>query len=145
MSPHALIAWSGWAAFAVDSYGELVLFNVVGSVTGELADRLRRERDRLRHSYGAVEAAYQQLEASTAERIVAERLTTEGRVAMNVAHEIRTPLGSILGCFEILEADYPSRHPRREFLDLLKAEIGRADQVVRALLDVAEPARPHIG
>ena len=138
--PHLSVAWSGWTAFALEGYGELVVFNVVGAVTGVLADRLRAERDRLRDSHAALGLAYQRLEASTAERIAAERLATVGRVAANVAHEVRTPLGSILGCFEILEADYPPEHPRRELLDLLKTEIGRADQVIQTLLDVAEPS-----
>ena len=142
--PHTLATWSGWAVFAVESYGELVLFNVVGLVTGVLADRLHDQRNRFRDSNTALSVAYQRLEASTAQRIVAERLATVGRVAANVAHEVRTPLSAIQGCFEILVSDYPAGHPRREFLEILRTEIRRAESVVRTLLEVAEPASAQI-
>ena len=143
--PHTLIGWDSWATFAVSSYGELVTFNVVGVVTGILAERLRAERNRLKTSNVALSAAYRQLESSTADRIRAERLATAGQVAASVAHQVRTPLSAVHGCCEILGADYPVGHPKREFLDILTNEIARADAVIRTFLDVADPAPPRCG
>ena len=143
--PHTLIGWDSWTTFAVGSYGELVTFNFVGVVTGVLAERLRAERNRLAASNVALSAAYGQLEASTAERIRAERLATAGQVAASVAHQVRTPLSAVHGCCEILGADYPVGHPRREFIDILTHEIARADAVIRTFLDVADPAPPRCG
>lgn len=141
--PHIVIAWSDWPVFEVGQYGEIVLFNVVGALTGVMADRLRSERNRYRHASDELEVAYDQLKASTEERVKAERMATVGRVAAGMAHEIRTPLSAILGCFEILGGDYPSTHPKREFIEILKKEIARTEGVVAAFLDFAQPASPR--
>ena len=138
--PHIVIAWSSWPVFEVGQYGEVVLLNVVGAVTGAMADRLRSERNLYREASQELERAYGQLEASTDQRIKAERMATVGRVAAGVAHEIRTPLSAILGCFEILGSDYPPTHPKQQFIAILKKEIARAETVVTRFLDFAQPA-----
>lgn len=140
--PHIVLSRQGWPTFEVGQYGEIVLFNVVGAVTGIMADRLRSERNRYRHTSEQLESAYQQLEMSMDERVKAERMATVGRVAAGMAHEIRTPLSAILGCFEICCSDYPPDHPKREFFEILKKEINKAESVVAAFLDFAQPAIP---
>jgi len=75
-------------------------------------------------------------------RVQAERMAVVGRVAAGMAHDIRTPLSAILGCFEILGSDYPSGHPKREFIEILSREIATAEGVVAAFLDFAQPAPP---
>ena len=141
--PHIMLAWSNWPVFEAGQYGEIVLFNVVGAVTGVMADRLRSERNRYRLANEELKTAYEQLETSADERVKAERMATVGRVAAGMAHEIRTPLSAILGCFEILGSDYPDDHPKREFLEILKKEIARAETVVATFLDFAQPASPR--
>jgi two-component system sensor histidine kinase HydH len=140
--PHIVLAWSGWPVFEVGQYGEIVLFNVVGAVTGIMADRLCSERNRYRRASEELEIAYDEIKTSMDERMKAERMATVGRVAAGMAHEIRTPLSAILGCFEILGSDYPADHPKREFLEILKKEIARAEDVVAAFLDFAQPGLP---
>jgi two-component system sensor histidine kinase HydH len=140
--PHIVLSWSAWPVFEVGQYGEVVLFNVVGAVTGIMADRLRAERNRYRRTSEGLERAYDQLKTSMDERVSAERMATLGRIAAGMAHEIRTPLGAILGCFEILSTDCPPDHPKHEFLVILKKEIARAESVVAAFLDFAQPALP---
>ena len=140
--PHIVLAWSAWPVFEVGQYGEVVLFNVVGAVTGIMADRLRAERNRYRRTSEELERAYDQLKTSMDERVSAERMATLGRIAAGMAHEIRTPLGAILGCFEILSTDCPPDHPKHEFLEILKKEIARVESVVAAFLDFAQPALP---
>lgn len=107
-----------------------------------MADRLRSERNRYRRASEELELAYDQLKASMDDRVKAERMATVGRVAAGMAHEIRTPLGAILGCFEILSSDCPPDHPKHEFLGILKKEIARVESVVAAFLDFAQPALP---
>jgi signal transduction histidine kinase len=142
--PHIVMSWSGWPPlFEVGQYGEVVLFNVVGAVTGIMADRLRSERNRYRRTTEALEVAYGQLQASTERRLQAERMAAVGHMAAGVAHEIRTPLGAILGCFEILATDYPAGHPKLQFIDILKREIARAEEVVSMFLGFAEPVPPR--
>jgi signal transduction histidine kinase len=140
--PHILMAWDGWPVFEVGQYGEIVLFNVVGAVTGVMADRLRSERNRYRRTSEELETVCDQLKTSIDERVKAERMATVGRVAAGMAHEIRTPLSAILGCFEICCSDYPPDHPKREFFEILRKEIAKVEGVVAAFLDFAQPAPP---
>lgn len=64
----------------------------------------------------------------TAERERLERLAALGRVAAQVAHDIKNPLAALRGAVQILQADYaegrPSEHSG-EMLALMLAEIDR--------------------
>jgi signal transduction histidine kinase len=140
--PHIVIDWDGWPVFAAERYGELVLFNVVALLTGVLSGRLRAERNRYRDAAAELQRAYCHLEARTDERLRIDRLVTVGRIASGIAHEIRNPLGSLLGCIEILESDFPRAHPKREFFAIARKEMRRLDSVVSAFLEFAEPAPP---
>ena len=137
--PHIVLDWHAWPVFEVGQYGEVVLFNVVAAVTGSMADRLRSERNRYQRASEELGRAYEQLVTTTEERLKAERMATVGRMAAGLAHQIRTPLSAILGCFEILGSDYPVAHPKREFVEILKTEIARAEGVVAAFLEFAQP------
>ena len=139
--PHIVISWSNWPVFEVGPYGEIILFNVVGALTGVMADRLRAERNRYRQASEELAAAYEQLKLSTDDRLKSERMATVGRVAAGMAHEIRTPLAGLLGCFEILGAEYPPDHPKTEFVKIARKEIVRVEGVVTEFLDFAHPPR----
>jgi signal transduction histidine kinase len=104
---------------------EITFYFGLGILTGVLVDK--RERERLN-----AERLQQQLERS-------ERQAALGRLASGVAHEVRTPLGSIQGVAEILAEDYPEEHPKRAFLDILLAEAGRLKTVVEEFLDLGRP------
>ena len=140
--PHIVVAWRAWPIVELNQYGELVLFNVVAVITGMLADRLRTERDRYQRAAAELQAAYTDLEVHAQERLRVDRLVTIGRLASGVAHEIRNPLGGLLGCLEILQADFPPAHPKREFLTIARKEVTRLDSVVTGFLEFAQPSPP---
>ena len=140
--PHIVIGWRGWPEFTVEQYGELILFNVVAGLTGILADRVRAERNRYREAAAELQEAYCHLQARAEERLRVDRLVTLGRIASGIAHEIRNPLGSLLGCIEILETEFPRAHPKREFFTIARKEMRRLDGVIAEFLEFAEPAPP---
>ena len=142
--PHVALGWHAWAVIDVDQYGEMLMFNVVAIVTGALVDRLRAERDRCRLTATELRQAYASLEAQTDERLRVDRLVNIGRIASGIAHEIRTPLAGLLGCVEILGAEFPRAHPKIEFLDIAKREIARLQRVVTEFLEFAHPAPPTV-
>jgi len=104
---------------------EIVFYLVLGLLVGLLTDLREDER-------GRAEA----LRARLADQ---ERLAALGRMAAGVAHEVRTPLGSIQGVAEILEEDFPPAHPRRPFFEILVKESRRLKTVVDDFLDLGRP------
>ena len=137
--PHVIFNWHAWPVFQLGQYAEVFVFTLVGGMTGLLADRLRAQRDRCRRTAVELDDTCQRLEASIDERVRADRLVTIGRVASGIAHEIRTPLGGLLGSLEILGADIPAGHPKREFVAIATQQIERLNRTVTEFLDFARP------
>lgn len=141
--PHVLVDWHAWPVLQVGQYGEVLVFNLVGLVTGLLADRMRHERNRYCEATKRLESMHEELVAGIGERIRMDRLVTIGRVASGIAHEIRNPLGALLGCLEILAPavrELPGS--KGEFLSLAREEVARLDKVVAEFLEFAHPAPP---
>lgn len=106
---------------------EIFFYVGIGAMTGYLVDR--REK-----AFRKSELLGNKLEES-------EHMVYLGQMASGVAHEIRTPLGSIQGVAEIIGEDYPQDHPRRPFFDILTQEIERLQGVVHDFLDLGRPIR----
>jgi len=69
----------------------------------------------------------------------AERLAGIGRLAANIAHEIRNPLASISGSIEILRKE-PSADPEaQQLIDIAVREVDRVNGLISGLLDYARP------
>lgn len=108
---------------------EIVFYLVLGFLVGFLTDRREAEREEA-----------ERLRVRLAEQ---ERLAALGWMAAGVAHEVRTPLGSIQGVAEILEEDFPPAHPRRPFFEILVKEARRLKSVVDDFLDLGRPLELH--
>jgi two-component system sensor histidine kinase PilS (NtrC family) len=69
----------------------------------------------------------------------AERLAGIGRLAANIAHEIRNPLASISGSVEVLRR-LPGADPEtRNLVDIAVREVDRVNALITSLLDYARP------
>ena len=143
--PHVALQWHGWPVLEAEQYGEMLMFNVVAIVTGVLADRLHAERKRYQDAVTALQEAYATVRAGNDERLRVDRLVTIGRIASGIAHEVRTPLAGLLGCLEILGAEFSQAHPKAEFVEIAKREIARLQRVVTEFLEFAHPAPPAVG
>jgi two-component system, sporulation sensor kinase C len=62
-------------------------------------------------------------------------LTTIGRLAARVAHEINNPLAGIQNAFLLLGDAVPAEHPHRRFLQSIDREIQRIASVTRSLYE----------
>jgi two-component system sensor histidine kinase PilS (NtrC family) len=69
-----------------------------------------------------------------------ERLADLGRVAAGLAHELRNPLTSIMGCVELLRSGRAEGEEDRRLLGIVLREAGRLDNLVGELLAFARPA-----
>lgn len=145
-APHILLQWGGGLTLEMEKYLEIVMYNVVGGVTGLLAQRERERSLELQRTAQGLEESYKKLQHQS-ERIIsveeqlrrAERLSTLGEMAAVLAHEIRNPLGSIRGTAEILRDDYRPGDPKHEFIEIQIKETERLNHVVEDFLRMARP------
>jgi two-component system sensor histidine kinase PilS (NtrC family) len=67
------------------------------------------------------------------------RLASIGRLAANIAHEVRNPLASISGSVEMLRS-LPGTDPEtRQLIDIAVREVDRVNGLISNLLDYARP------
>jgi two-component system sensor histidine kinase HydH len=145
-APHLLFQWGGHLTMEMEKYLEILMYNIVGSVTGLLSQRERERAEDLQKTAQGLEDSYQKLQ-NQSERIIvieeqlrrAEKLSTLGEMAAVLAHEIRNPLGSIRGTAEILRDDYKVGDPKHEFIEIQIKETERLNRVVEDFLRMARP------
>jgi PAS domain S-box-containing protein len=70
-------------------------------------------------------------------------LAALGEMAATVAHEIRNPLGGIVGFASLLERDLDLGDPRRRLVKKIIEGVGSLNQIVTSLLEYARPMRPR--
>lgn len=141
--PHIALQWQHiHPDYALNQYAEIILFNVVGGVTGVLADRNRRARERSERMASELQKAYVELRQTFEQLLQAERLAALGELSAAVVHEVRNPLASIKGAVEIMEDALPPDSSRREFAEIAKREVDRLDRLVQEFLRFARPPKP---
>ncbi len=143
-APHIFIHWAHSQAYQVSQLIELVMFAVIALLAGVLLDRERSLRKQAEAFAAERDQALQDLEDTVETLRRADRLATLGTLAAGMAHEIRNPLGALGGAMEILERDYTAEHPHREFVDILRREIGRLNVIVSKYLDFSRPQAPEL-
>ena len=145
-APHVLIQWEHHPAVRLEQTLEIVLYNIIGILTGFLSSQVNFQRVRAEKNMHHLSVSYATLKEQ-ADMIVeiedqlrqADRLTALGELSAGLAHEIRNPLGSIRGTAEILHDSLPEDHRYGEFSDILISEVDRLNQVVEDFLNFARP------
>ena len=79
------------------------------------------------------------IRAMEARMRAADRLASLGRLAANIAHEIRNPLASLSGAVEVL-AGGPPDETRERLAQIVLKETGRLNGIIREFLEYARPA-----
>jgi two-component system, NtrC family, sensor histidine kinase HydH len=142
--PHIAMTWRMNPAYSANQYAEIMVFFLVGIVTGTLADRERKRRQELQKAAEQLSRVYRELQDSFEQLKRADRLAAIGQLAASLAHEIRNPLGSIEGAIDILERNPESESKRDEFLPIMKKECNRLRRLLTNLLNFARPRQPQI-
>ncbi len=126
---------------------ELVLYLFIGLVVGWLSDRQRKYQDRLAAAHADLQRSFGALREKTEALLAAEeslrrtdRLKAAGEIASGLAHEVRNPLGGIVGAAEILAKPETDDKARSEFAAVLTREAKRLDRVITQFLDFARPS-----
>jgi len=126
-------------AYGIEKVLEILLYNVVGVVTGILAERQRRERLRAEALVRSLEITLEDKRVMEAELVRAGRLSALGQMTAGLAHEIRNPLASLKGTAQILGDEIAEDSPRRRMLDLHLREIDRLAATLDRFLAFARP------
>ncbi|MCB2180859.1 MAG: hypothetical protein KQH63_02400 [Desulfobulbaceae bacterium] len=139
--PHVLLFISHGPGAYISEMTEIVLYIAAGLVTGVIAGRETRLRDKYRQLSEKLQKSYARLHDETEQLIeaekqlaVAQKLSALGKLSASLAHEIKNPLSSIRGTAEILLDEFPEGHPKREFTDILLKETNRLNNTVEEVL-----------
>jgi two-component system, NtrC family, sensor histidine kinase HydH len=104
---------------------ELIFYYAIAILTGALIGRQLSIRKKQ-------EETQLQLERS-------HKLSMVGQMAAGVAHEIKNPLASIKGAYEIICDKNTPEKDREEFSQIVSSEIKRIDDTVKGFLEFARP------
>lgn len=103
---------------------------VVTLLAGYLAERLRLAGGRLAEATLRAEQA--------------ERLAALGRLTAGLAHEVRNPLGSILGSIQLLKSAEGLSDEGRYLCEIVERETTRLNDLVDDMLQLARPRAPTL-
>ena len=128
-APHIFFQWSFHPMETFTQYVEIVMFLVISSLVGILSDVQRLQ--------------YRQIRDANLQISRMDRLSLLGQLAAGLAHEIRNPLGSLIGSVEILEDDLGQNYPKIEFVTIMHKELNRLRDKLNEFLQFARPAPPQ--
>lgn len=142
--PHIMLQWGGLVETNLMRFMQILLFNIIGYITGLKAQREQEEKMRYQHAARELEKSLhllkkqsEELEELEEQVRLADRLAVVGELSASLAHEVRNPLSAIRGAVEILKDEIPPDKPTTEFLQILLQEIERLNQVVENYLGLA--------
>jgi signal transduction histidine kinase len=141
--PHILHAWHHMPEYAMDQYAEIIVFFLVGTVTGVLADQGRKHRMELEAASEKLAKMNRDLQDSFEHIKRADRLSAIGQLSASLAHEIRNPLASIDGAANLIKSAQTSDEMRETSFAIIHKEIQRLNRLLTNLLDFARPRKPE--
>ena len=100
---------------------------------------LAENREELLRAVRNLQQAHGELREVQLQLIEAEKMKSIGRLAAGVAHEVKNPLAILKLGLEFLNTQKPADEQTPEILQEMSEALGRADNVIRGLLDFSAP------
>lgn len=110
-----------------------------GPLTLELSISPRSDEERKPHHHVLVARDVTERILSAATQNEVDALTTMGRIAGRVAHEINNPLAGIQNAFLLIKDAVPRNHPHYGYLAAIEREVARIANVIRQLYETYRP------
>mgnify|MGYP005840131339 CR=1 FL=1 len=139
--PHLLLYIGQDPSIYLSELTEIILYLAAGVVTGLIAGREKKLREKYRILSEKLEKSYAKLHEDSATLIeleeqlsASQKLSALGQLSASLAHEIKNPLSSIKGTAEILLEEFSEEHPKREFGEILIREVDRLNVTVNEVL-----------
>lgn len=104
-------------------------------VARDLAHSFNTMADSLQKSLNELKATYAELQEK-------EKLAAVGKMTAGIAHEIKNPLGIILGSTQVVLDSQRPWEMREKAASFIMDEVVRLDTTLKAFLDFARPATP---
>ena len=102
--------------------------------------RLAENKERLEADIRSLEAANLELKQAREEVVRSEKLSSLGRLAAGVAHEVGNPIGAVLGYTNLLVDHVADNAEATDYLGRIEKEVTRINAIVRELLDFSRPS-----
>ncbi|GFE61365.1 two-component sensor histidine kinase [Geobacter sp. AOG2] len=105
----------------------------------EMSRSLLGKEQQVTEHVAALERANAELHQAREEAVHTEKMASIGLLAAGMAHEVGTPLASIMGYAELLSGEQPDNPVIQDYARRISGDCSRIDRIVRGLLDFARP------
>ncbi|MDK9718986.1 MAG: ATP-binding protein, partial [Trichlorobacter sp.] len=107
-----------------------------------MSSTLDQKQHEVASHVAALEEVNQDLQLAREEAVRSEKMASVGLLAAGTAHEIGTPLASVMGYAEILSQELEQNPTQLDYLARIMDGCGRIDRIVKGLLEYARPKPP---
>jgi signal transduction histidine kinase len=139
--PHILMFMGHGPQAYLSELTEVLLYLLAGGLVGLIAGKEANLRESYRSLSERLQESYKRLQSQTRlliqteeQLLASQRLSALGELSASIAHEIKNPLSCIKGSGEILLDEFPPGHPKREFAEIVLAEVDRLATAVDKIL-----------
>lgn len=105
----------------------------------EMASALSNKDRQVTEQMAALKQANSDLSRAREETVRTEKMASIGLLAAGMAHEIGTPLASIMGYAELSAGEQPDNPIIQDYARRITEDCSRIDRIVRGLLDFSRP------
>jgi signal transduction histidine kinase len=123
--------------------GSAELAGLADSFNEMSATLLNKDRQ-VTEQVAALEKANSALRQAREEALRSEKMASIGLLAAGMAHEVGTPLASIMGYAELLIGEEPDTAAIQDYARRISQDCARIDRIVRGLLDYSRPRASEV-